>query len=163
MTAPDSPRLLARVRDKIRLKHYSIRTEHVYVDWIKRFIWFHGKRHPVDLGPNEVEAFLTDLAVARGVAASTQNQAKSALLFLYKEVLGIELPWLDGVEPACTPQRLPVLTRGEVALILRELKCRRFSVRCGTTYGTSHWLSRPHRTRCGIPTPRICSKPASMW
>ena len=69
---------------------------------------------------------------------------------LYKEVLGIELPWLDGVEPARTPQRLPVLTRGEVALILRELKCRRFSVRCGTTYRTSHWLSRPHRTRCGI-------------
>src|SRR6266567_8720842 len=66
MTIPDSPRLLARVRDKIRLKHYSIRTEHAYVDWIKRFVWFHGKRHPANLGPAEVESFLTDLAVTRG-------------------------------------------------------------------------------------------------
>ena len=122
MTAPESPRLLARVRDKIRLKHYSIRTEQVYVDWIKRFIWFHGKRHPVDLGPNEVEAFLTDLAVARGVAASTQNQAKSALLFLYKEVLGIELPWLERIDRARAPTRLPVvLTREEAAAVLGQL------------------------------------------
>src|ERR1700686_737065 len=119
MTTPDSPRLIARVRDKIRLKHYSIRTEHAYVDWIKRFIWFHGKQHPADLGPAEIESFLTDLAVARGVAAATQNQAKSALLFLYKEVLGIELPWLDRIEKAKTPARLPVvLTRGETDRVL---------------------------------------------
>jgi integron integrase len=121
-TLPDSPRLLTRVRDKIRLKHYSIRTEHAYVDWIRRFIRFHGKRHPANLGPAEVESFLTDLAVARGVAASTQNQAKSALLFLYKEVLGIELPWLEGIEKAKAPMRLPVvLTREETNRALEQL------------------------------------------
>ena len=83
--------LLDRVRDRIRLKHYSFRTEQAYCDWIKRFILFHGKRHPSGLGAAEVEAFLTSLAVEGRVAASTQNQAKSALLFLYKEVLGVEL------------------------------------------------------------------------
>src|SRR5215472_4478031 len=98
MEPPDSPRLLACVRDKIRLKHYSIRTEQAYVEWIKRFILFHGKRHPRTLGADEVEALLTDLAVARQVAAPTQNQAKSALLFLYKEVLDTELPWLGRIE-----------------------------------------------------------------
>src|SRR5215469_4340426 len=109
MQPPDSPRLLARVRDKIRLKHYSIRTEQAYVDWIRRFIHFHGKRHPVTLGAPEVEAFLTDLAVTRNVAAPTQNQAKSALLFLYKEVLDVELPWLEDIQSARAPQRLPVV------------------------------------------------------
>jgi integron integrase len=123
MDTPDSPRLLARVRAKIRLKHYSIRTEQAYVVWIKRFIWFHGKQHPATLGPAEVEAFLTDLAVTREVAAPTQNQAKSALLFLYKEVLGIELPWLDRVEKAKAPLRLPiVLTRDEVAGVLGQMR-----------------------------------------
>jgi len=122
MQPPDSPRLLARVRDKVRLKHYSIRTEQAYVDWIKRFIWFHGKRHPGELGAAEVEVFLTDLAVARNVAASTQNQATSALLFLYKDVLGIDLPWLERVERAKAPARLPVvLTRDEVIRVLAEL------------------------------------------
>ncbi len=122
MDLPDSPRLLNRVRDKIRLKHYSIRTEQAYVDWIKRFILFHGKRHPAALGASEVEAFLTDLAVVRQVASATQNQAKSALLFLYKEVLGIELPWLERIENAKAPQRLPVvLTRDEVGSILEQL------------------------------------------
>ncbi len=114
--------LLDRVRDKIRLKHYSIRTETAYVDWIRRFVRFHNRRHPRDLGPEHVEAFLTYLAVQRNVAASTQNQAKSALLFLYKEVLGSELPWLDGVESAKRPQRLPVvLTRTEVDAVLNTM------------------------------------------
>ncbi len=123
MESPDSPRLLDRIRDKVRLKHYSIRTEQAYVEWIKRFILFHGKRHPGWLGPAEVEAFLTDLAVARRVFASTQNQAKSALLFLYKEVLGVELPWLDHVDKARVPARLPVvLTRDEVAGVLAQLR-----------------------------------------
>ncbi|MEO8739896.1 MAG: integron integrase [Casimicrobiaceae bacterium] len=122
MESPASPRLLDRVRDKIRLKHYSIRTEQAYLDWIRRFIRFHGKRHPVELGRLEVEAFLTNLAVERRVSASTQNQAKSALLFLYKEVLGVELPWLDGIEQAKRPVRLPVvLTRDEVARVLARL------------------------------------------
>jgi integron integrase len=123
MDLPDPPRLLSRVRDKIRVKHYSIRTEQAYVDWIKRFIWFHGKRHPSVLGAAEVEAFLTDLAVVRQVAGPTQNQAKSALLFLYKEVLGVELPWLDRVEKAKVPLRLPVvLTFDEVARALAQLR-----------------------------------------
>ena len=120
---PPAPKLLERVRGKIRLKHYSIRTEQAYMDWIKRYILFHGKHHPKDMGAVEVEAFLTHLAVDRKVAASTQNQAKSALLFLYREVLSIELPWLDNVEQAKAPKRLPVvLTRAEVQAILSRLE-----------------------------------------
>ncbi len=117
---PDSPpRLLDQVREKVRLKHYSIRTEHAYVDWVKRFVLYHGRRHPRDLGPGEVEAFLTHLAVAEKVAASTQNQAKSALLFLYKEVLGTPLPWLDDITQAKASRRLPVvLTVDEVSGLL---------------------------------------------
>jgi hypothetical protein len=103
-----APRLLDQVRGKIRLKHYSLRTEQAYVDWIRRFIRHHGKRHPRDMGAVEVEAFLTHLAVAGRVAASTQNQAKSALLFLYREVLEVELPWLDNVQQAKAPRRLPL-------------------------------------------------------
>ena len=95
--------LLHRVRDRIRVKHYSIRTEQAYCDWIRRFIVFHGKRHPSELGAEEVEAFLTSLAVHGRVAASTQNQAKSALLFLYRDVLGTELPWLDGIQKGKAP------------------------------------------------------------
>ncbi|MEP7183710.1 MAG: integron integrase [Betaproteobacteria bacterium] len=122
MDPPVTPRLVDRVRDRIRYKHYSLRTEQAYVDWIKRFIRFHGKQHPSGLGAPEVEAFLTHLAVDREVAAATQNQAKSALLFLYKEVLGAELPWLGEIAPAKTPTRLPVvLTREEVAQVLGRL------------------------------------------
>jgi integron integrase len=120
--APQQPRLLDSLRDRIRLKHYSIRTEHAYVNWVRRFILFHGKRHPKELGAADVEAFLSHLAVAGRVAASTQNQAKSALLFLYKEVLGLELPWLKNVENAKRPQRLPVvLGREEVASVLGRM------------------------------------------
>src|SRR5688572_31152511 len=108
------PRLLDRVREAIRARHYSRRTEKAYVHWIKRYIFFHGKRHPVEMGAAEVTAFLTSLAVHDKVAASTQNQALSAVLFLYREVLGIELPWLDDVVRARQPQPLPVvLTREE--------------------------------------------------
>lgn len=118
-TAPKEPRLLDQVRDRIRVKHYSIRTEHAYVQWIRRFIQFHGNRHPRHLGPPHVSAFLSHLAVQRDVAASTQNQAKSAILFLYREVLELELPWLDDVESAKRPQRLPVvLTHAEVDALL---------------------------------------------
>lgn len=116
------PKLLDQVIAKLRVKHYSLRTEKTYVDWIKRYIWHHGKRHPKDLGAAEVEDFLSHLAVARNVSASTQNQAKSALLFLYKEVLGIDLPWLDNVTQAKAPKRLPVvLTRDEVSAVLNRL------------------------------------------
>ena len=121
--SPPAPRLLDQVRGKIRLKHYSLRTEQAYVDWIRRFILHSGKRHPRDLGAAEVEAFLTHLAVEGRVAASTQGQAKSALLFLYREVLECELPWLDKVEKAKGAKRLPVvLTRGEVQAILARLR-----------------------------------------
>ena len=113
------PKLLDQVRDKLRVKHYSIRTEQSYVDWIKRYILFHGKRHPKDLGARDLEAFLTHLAVAGKVAAATQNQAKSALLFLYREVLEIALPWLDNVTQAKAPKRLPVvLTVKEVQAVM---------------------------------------------
>ena len=118
-----SPRLLDQVRARIRVKHYSIRTEQAYVDWIKRFIRHFGKRHPKDMGAEEVAAFLSHLAVAGRVSASTQNQAKSALLFLYKEVLALELPWLNKVESAKAPKRLPVvLTRDEVMAVLSRLE-----------------------------------------
>jgi integron integrase len=119
---PAAPRLLDRLREAIRVRHYSIRTETVYVDWVRRFILFHDKRHPVDLGPSEVEAFLTHLAVQRSVSPSTQNQAKSALLFLYRVVLGVQLPWLDDIVAAKDQRRLPVvLTQAEVRALLQEL------------------------------------------
>ncbi len=121
-TVVQPPKLLDQVRDRLRVKHYSIRTEQVYVDWIKRFIWFHDKRHPRDMGAQEVEAFLTHLAVKGKVSASTQNQAKSALLFLYREVLEQVLPWLDKVTQAKAPTRLPVvLTVAEVQAVLKRL------------------------------------------
>ena len=123
---PKPPRkLLDQVRDRIRAKHYSLRTEHTYVQWIRRFILFHGKRHPREMGATEVEAFLSHLATERHVAASTQNQALSAMLFLYKEVLGIQLPWLDHVIRAKRPSHLPVvLTEEEVRTILARLDGR---------------------------------------
>ena len=102
-SSPIQPKLLDQVRARIRVKHYSIRTEQAYVDWIKRFIVHSDKRHPRDLGAAEVEAFLTYLAVKGQVAASTRNQAKCAILFLYREVLAQELPWLDNVERAKPP------------------------------------------------------------
>ncbi|MDO8813161.1 MAG: integron integrase [Gallionella sp.] len=119
---PHSPKLIEQVVARLRVKHYSLRTEKAYVDWIKRYIWFHGKRHPQEMGAVEVEAFLSYLAVERSVAASTQNQAKSALLFLYKEVLQIELPWLDNITQAKAPKRLPVvMTEKEVQSVLARM------------------------------------------
>jgi len=117
------PRLLDQMRDRIRVKHYSLRTENSYLDWVKRYIFFHNKRHPAEMGAPEVESFLTYLAVDRNVSASTQNQALAAILFLYKEVLAIELPWLQDVTRAKRTQRLPVvLTRGEVDRVLAQLE-----------------------------------------
>ena len=119
---PQPPKLLDQVVAKMRVKHYSLRTEKSYVDWIKRYIWHFDKRHPKDMGAAEVEVFLTHLAVERNVSASTQNQAKSALLYLYKEVLGVELPWLDNVTQAKVPQRMPVvLTQAEVQAVLSRM------------------------------------------
>jgi len=121
--APVRPRLLDRVRAVIRARHYSRRTEGAYVAWIRRYILFHDKRHPTDMGAPEITRFLSSLAVEGNVAASTQNQALSALLFLYRDVLEVELPWLDGIVRAKRPQRLPVvLTRDEVRAVLRRLE-----------------------------------------
>lgn len=116
------PRLLEQVRARCRVKHYSLRTERVYLYWIRRFIVENGRRHPRDMGAAEVEAFLSRLATRDDVAASTQNQALSALLFLYRQVLDIELPWMESVVRAKRPQRVPVvLTREEVDRLLALL------------------------------------------
>jgi integron integrase len=120
---PQPPKLLERMRTHLRTRHYSIRTEAAYIDWVRRFILFHGKRHPQDMGAAEVEAFLSHLAVDRQVSASTQNQAKSAILYLYKQVLQQDLPWLDEVVQAKRPQRLPVvLTPTEVREVLLHMQ-----------------------------------------
>ncbi len=114
--------LLDQVRDAIRTLHYSIRTEEAYVLWARRFILFHGKRHPAEMGEAEVGAFLTHLAVERNVAASTQNQALGAILFLYREVLKQPLDWVDDVVRAKRPERLPVvLSAAEVRRVLEGL------------------------------------------
>jgi integron integrase len=121
--APAKPRLLGRVRCAIREHHYSPRTEQAYVHWIRRFIFFHGLRHPAELGAEQLSAFLSSLAVRDRVSASTQNQALAALLFLYRKVLGQDFPWLDDLVRAKGPSRLPVvLTRREVRALLSHLQ-----------------------------------------
>ena len=118
------PKLLDRVCAVLRAKHYSYRTEQSYVEWIKRFIYFHGKRHPAEMGENEINEYLSYLAVTRHVAASTQNQALCAILFLYREVLKIEVgDFSDDLIWAKKPQRLPeVFTQEEVQAILSRLE-----------------------------------------
>jgi site-specific recombinase XerD len=118
------PKLLEQVIAKIRFKHYSCRTEQSYSHWIKLFILFHNKRHPKEMGAPEIEVFLSALATNLNVAASTQNLALSSILFLYKEVLAIDLPWLDNIAHAKKPQRLPtVLSESEVKKVKRLLSC----------------------------------------
>ena len=104
---PPPPRLVDRLRERTRVKHYSLRTEEAYVDWTRRFVLFPAKRHSRELGAAEVEAFLSHLAVVRRVSPSTQSQAQAALLFLYKEVLGLSLPWLDEFVQARAPVDCP--------------------------------------------------------
>jgi integron integrase len=117
------PKLLDVVRARIRAKHYSHRTEEHYVDWIRRFILFSGKRHPADMSAPEVARYLTHLAVERRVSASTQNQALAAILFLYRHVLEVDLPWLENVVRARTPQHVPiVLTRREVQAVVEQME-----------------------------------------
>jgi site-specific recombinase XerD len=140
--------LLDQLRDRLRLRHYSLRTEQAYVHWVKRYILFHGKRHPAEMGKAEVEAFLTHLAVERHVAASTQTQALSALLFLYKEVLGVELPWLSELTRAKRPARLPtVLTREEARLLLRCVDEPTLALVVRLLYGTGMRLLEALRLR----------------
>jgi len=117
------PKLLDQVRNRIRCKHYSIRTEQAYIEWIRKFIFYHGKRHPVEMGENEISAFLTYLAVKRKVAASTQNQALSAIVFLYREVIQRELGEFENLVRAKRPSRLPVVfTPKEMKNILIQLE-----------------------------------------
>jgi integron integrase len=116
------PKFLEQIRLRLRTHHYSRRTEEAYVEWIRRFILFHDKRHPREMGEAEVARFLSSLATERHVSSSTQNQALSALLFLYGKVIGKDLAWLEGMVRARGPRRLPVvLTRDEVALVLAQL------------------------------------------
>ena len=115
------PRLLEQLSNEIRVRQYSQATERAYLTWVRRFILFHGKMHPKDMGKEEVEAFLTHLAVDRGVAPSTQNLALSAILFLYQKVLAVELPWLDDVVRAKAKKRVPVvLSTGEVRVLMKH-------------------------------------------
>ena len=145
--SPDKPKLLDQVRDVIRRKHFSIRTEQAYTDWIKRYILFHRKRHPRDMGEEEVGEFLTHLARDGKVAASTQNQALSALLFLYKEVLKQEIGWLNNVERAKRPVRVPVvLTRDEVHKIFAHLHGK-YRLMAGLLYGSGLRLMECVRLR----------------
>jgi integron integrase len=117
------PKLLDQVREAIRTRHYSLRTEEAYVGWIKRFIFFHGKRHPLEMGQQEITQFLSALAVKEHMSASTQNQALCALLLLYREVLAQDLGWLEDIVRAKRPRRLPVvLTRPEVKMLLGAIQ-----------------------------------------
>ena len=124
------PKLLDQLRDAIRLKHYSIRTETAYVDWVKRFILFHNKRHPKDLGAPEITAFLTHLAVNETVAASTQNQALNALIFLYRHVLQQDLDGPLNLVRAKKPERLPVVLTKACPELVEGTKLRLSSITC---------------------------------
>ena len=140
-------RLMEVVRCRIRARHYSLRTEQAYLGWIRQFILANGRRHPRELGGAEVEAFLSGLATERSVAASTQNQALSALLFLYREVLGVDLPWMENVVRARRPQRLPVvLSRAQVASLLQKLAGRE-ALMAGLLYGSGLRLMECVRLR----------------
>lgn len=140
-------RLLDQVRERIRYKHYSLRTEQAYVQWVRVFVKWHGLRHPRDMGQQEIEDFLAMLANERRVAAATHNQALSALLFLYREVLGMDLPWLDGVQRPRTPKRIPsVLTVAEVAAVLSALPAD-MALLARLLYGTGMRLMEGLRLR----------------
>jgi integron integrase len=119
---PPAPRLLDELRERIRMRHYSLRTERAYCQWVVRFIRFHGMRHPRELGAAQVTAFLSSLASRGNVAAATQNQALAAVLFLYREVFGQRLEWMDEIVRAKRPKRLPtVLSAAEARTVLAEL------------------------------------------
>ena len=121
-SSPQKPKLLDQVRQAIRTRHYSYRTEKAYVHWIKRYILFHNKRHPLEMAEPEIGQFLSSLATEGRVSASTQNQAFNALLFLYKDVLGKKIGFIEGVVRAKRPQRLPVvLTKDEVKTIIDHM------------------------------------------
>ena len=159
--SPQRPKLLDQVRGAIRARHYSPRTEEAYVGWIEQFIRHHDLRHPGGMGEQEVSDFLTSLAVRRGVSASTQNQALSALLFLYREVLKLDIGWMKNIVRSRRPRRLPVvLTRSETRQLLNELH--------GTQRVMAMLLCRPASARM-LPVAcqgsRLCRRPdhGQMW
>lgn len=146
-SVPARPKLLDEVRAAIRVRHYSIRTEQAYVGWIKRYILFHDKRHPLEMGAAEVTAFLSHLAVEGNVSAATQHQALSSLLFLYREVLQQDLPWLNEVVRAKKPRRLPaVLARNEVQRLLANMEGTH-ALMARLLYGTGMRLMEAVRLR----------------
>ena len=130
------PRLLDELRQQIRLRHYSYRTEEAYVGWVRRFIIFHGRRHPASMGAPELEAFLSYLATERNVASATQGQAMSAVMFLYKSVLKTDLPWLQNVVRSTRPRRLPVvLSQAEARAVIGHMQGVHWLV-AGLLYGS---------------------------
>jgi integron integrase len=144
---PQGRGLFEVARERMRTRHMALRTEQTYLQWMRRYVRFHGRRHPRDLGPADVEAFLTHLAVNAKVGASTQNQALQALLFLYRQVLGIELPWLDNVTRASRPKRLPiVLSAAEVRAVLSHLEGTSWLI-VSLLYGSGLRLMEAHRLR----------------
>jgi integrase len=144
---PEGRGLFEVAREKIRSRHMAFRTEQAYLQWMRRYVKFHGRRHPREVGPAEVEAFLTHLAVERKVGASTQNQALHALLFLYRQVLDIELPWLENITRASRPKRLPVvLSAAEVRSLLAHLGGTSWLI-ANLLYGSGLRLMEAHRLR----------------
>jgi site-specific recombinase XerD len=137
-----SARLLDQLRERVRLLHYSRRTEEAYLHWVRAFIRFHGIRHPAQMGAPEVEAFLGWLAVERKLAASSHRQALSALLFLYSKVLGLQLPWMADIGRPRVPRRLPVvLSQDEVAAVFRAMDDGQHRLLAQLLYGTGMRLS----------------------
>ena len=152
---PRPPRLLDQVRQVLRVRHYALSTEECYVQWITRFILHHGKRHPRDLGAAEVEEFLTHLAVQGRVSASTQNQALCAPVFLYAEVLDLELKGIDAVR-ARRPKRLPVvMSPEEVAAVSRTSTARRVCI--------ASWPSCCTELVCACWNAAVCASRISTW
>ena len=144
---PEGRGLFEVARERIRTRHLAFRTEQAYLYWMRRYVKFHGRRHPRDMGAAEVEAFLTHLAVGAKVGASTQNQALQALLFLYRQGLGIELPWLENVTRASRPKRLPVvLSVAEVRSVLAQLDGTAWLL-ANVLYGGGLRLMEAHRLR----------------
>ena len=155
-----STRLLDQLRERVRYLHYSLSTEKVYLYWVRFFIRWHGVRHPRDMGAPEVESFLSMLANERKVSASTHNQALSALLFLYREVLTVELPWMDGIQRPTQPKRIPsVLTKDEVASVFAHMEGQTLLL-AQLLYGTGMRLNRRTFLARGPPFPLSPSLPA---
>src|SRR3984885_42380 len=144
---PEGRGLFEVMREKIRTRHLALRTEQAYLHWVRRYVKFHGRRHPRDMGAPEVEAFLSHLAVDAKVGAATQNQALQALLFLYRQVLDVELPWLENVIRASRPRRLPVvLSTTEVRSVLAQLDGTCWLI-ANLLYGSGLRLMEAHRLR----------------